>query len=101
MRHGFAKRDDPVISLDSKKKEQVGNFKNAGVAWKQKPVETFDHDFRSMAKGIAIPYGIFDTVRNRGFVVVGTSSETPTFAVDCLVAWWMREGKNYVNVHGQ
>jgi len=95
MRNTFIQRGDPIISVDSKKKEQVGNFKNAGAAWKQKAVETFDHDFRSLADGIAIPYGLYDPHLNRGFVVVGTSSETPDFAVDCLVKWWLLEGSNH------
>lgn len=92
MRNSFTRRGDPVISIDSKKKEQVGNFKNAGVAWKQQADETFDHDFRSLAEGIAIPYGFYDPTLNRGFVVVGTSKETAEFAVDCLVNWWLQEG---------
>jgi hypothetical protein len=54
----------------------VGNFKNQGVSWEQKPHRVKDHDFRSDAEGMAIPYGIYDTQANRGFVVVGTSHET-------------------------
>jgi hypothetical protein len=92
-RSAFTRRGEPVMSIDSKKKELVGNFKNAGVAWKQKPVETLDHDFPSDAEGVAIPYGLYDTGANRGFVVVGTSRETPAFAVDCLVKWWRFEGQ--------
>ena len=96
MRNAFALKEEPIISIDSKKKELVGNFKNAGVAWKQKALETLDHDFPSLAEGTAIPYGLYDPTLNRGFVVVGTSRETPDFAVDCLVSWWLLEGKkNY------
>jgi hypothetical protein len=95
MRKTFTQRGDPVISIDAKKKEQVGNFKNAGVAWKQEAVETFDHDFRSLAEGIAIPYGLYDPALNRGFVVVGTSRETPNFSVDCLIKWWQLEGSKH------
>ena len=93
MRNAFVNRGDPVMSVDSKKKELVGNFKNAGVAWKQEAMETLDHDFPSDAKGVAIPYGLYDTGANRGFVVVGTSRETPAFAVDCHVKWWQMEGQ--------
>jgi hypothetical protein len=97
-RRAFAQLGVPVMSIDSKKRELVGNFKNAGVAWKQKAVETLDHDFPSDAEGVAIPYGLYDTEANRGFVVVGTSRETPAFAVDCLVKWWQLEGrKRYPN----
>lgn len=98
MRNTFARKGDPIVSIDSKKKELVGNFSNAGAAWKHKAIETWDHDFRSLALGIAIPYGLYDPVRNRGYVVVGTSKETPEFAVDCLVNWWRLEGqKHYPN----
>lgn len=95
MRKAFARKGDPIVSIDSKKKELVGNFKNAGAAWKQKAIETLDHDFRSLALGIAIPYGLYDPVLNRGYVVVGTSKETPEFAVDCLVNWWRVEGQKH------
>lgn len=93
MRQSFVASGDPIISIDSKKKELIGNFKNQGSSWKQEAVETWDHDFRSLAEGIAIPYGLYDPTLNRGFVVVGTSIETPDFAVDCLVKWWIHEGR--------
>lgn len=93
MRTAFLKRGDPVISIDCKKKEQVGNFKNPGEAWREVALEVLDHDFRSNAKGMAAPFGIYDQEANRGFVVVGTSRETPEFVVDCLVTWWRLEGR--------
>jgi len=93
MRNTFTLQGDPVISVDSKKKELVGNFKNAGVAWKQEAIETFDPDFRSLALGIAIPYGRYEPILNRGFVVLGTSKEPPGFAVDSLINGWLLEGK--------
>ena len=93
QRNAFVRRGDPFISIDSKKKELVGNFKNNGTAWKDQPMFTLDHDFRSYAKGIAIPYGIYDEEASRGFVVVGTSRETSEFAVDCIVKWWRIEGR--------
>ena len=95
MRQLSTKRGDPVISIDSKKKEQVGNFKNSGATWRKEPYNTHDHDFRSLAEGVAIPYAMYDPNRNRGFVVVGTSRETPEFAVDCLVKWWQSEGAQH------
>jgi hypothetical protein len=87
-REEFASRRCPILSVDCKKKEMVGNFKNNGTSWEQEPYRVRDHDFRSDAKGMAIPYGIFDTRANQGFVVVGTSHETPAFAVDAIVLWW-------------
>ena len=88
MRERFACHPRPVLSVDTKKQEMIGNFKNNGVSWEKEPYRVKDHDFRSDAKGMAIPYGIFDTQANRGFVVVGTSRETPAFAVDAIVLWW-------------
>lgn len=87
-REEFASKGSPVVSVDTKKKELVGNFKNNGVSWEQQPYLVKDHDFPSDAAGRAIPYGIYDTQANLGFVVVGTSYETPAFAVDAIVLWW-------------
>ena len=89
----FARRGLPIISIDTKKRELIGNFKNHGSAWGQSPQAVNDHDFRSQADGIAIPYGIYDVTANCGFVVVGTSHDTPDFAADNLVRWWQREGR--------
>ena len=91
-REEFALRANPVLSVDTKKKEMVGNFKNHGVSWEQKPYLVKDHDFRSDADGMAVPYGIYDTQANLGFVVVGTSYETPAFAVNAIVLWWKGRG---------
>ncbi len=83
----------PIISIDTQKKELVGNFRNAGTAWSDEPVQVNDHDFRSQADGLAVPYGIYDLLANRGSVFVGQSADTPAFAVDCLTAWWRSEGR--------
>jgi hypothetical protein len=88
MRRAFARRGDPVISVDTKKKELVGRFKNGGACWEQEPSAVNDHDFRNDARGIAIPYGLYDPLANTGFVFVGTSCETPALAVDAIVSWW-------------
>ena len=68
------------------------NFKNHGTTWERSPQAVNDHDFRSQADGIAIPYGIYDVAANRGFAVVGTSHDTLDFAADSLVRWWQRDG---------
>ncbi len=91
----FARQGDPMISVDTKKKELVGNFKNQGTTWEQQALEVNDHDFRSAAEGIAVPYGIFDLLANQGHVFVGTSSDTAQFAVDNVERWWALEGPNY------
>ena len=92
QRERFVNRGLPIISVDTKKKEQIGNFKNAGAKWDRQPVLVNDHDFRSDADGMAIPYGIYDTQANRGAVFVGTSHDTPAFAVDAIAQWWVKEG---------
>lgn len=91
-RKQFASEGNPVISVDTKKKEKVGNFKNPGASWQMKPIMVNDHDFPNDAIGMAIPYGIYDTETNQGFVVVGTSSETPLFAVESVALWWKEHG---------
>ena len=93
QRKRFMTRALPIISVDAKKKEWVGNFKNPGVCWEQKPQLVKDHDFPSDAQGRAIPYGIYDPGLNLGFVVVGTSRETPAFAVDAIALWWKNYGQ--------
>lgn len=88
----------PIISVDTKKKELVGQFKNPGVAWTQEPIWVNDHDFRSAAVGIAVPYGIYDLQVNRGSLFVGTSYDTAQFAVESIEKWWRAEGrKHYPN----
>lgn len=93
----FMSANLPVISVDAKKKELVGNFKNDGKDWKKKgkPEKVLDHDFRSDAKGIAIPYGTFDMQRNEGFVSIGISKNTAEFAVNSIKHWWIRYGKKH------
>ena len=92
VRNCYTRAGDPVVSVDTKKKEMVGQFKNPGVAWSKSPVLTLDHDFRSTAVGIAIPYGLYDWTANRGSVFVGTSHYTPEFAVESISRWWSAEG---------
>jgi hypothetical protein len=87
-----AQAGNPVISVDSKKRELIGLFKNPGRCWVQTPVAVNDHDFLSDAVGIALPYSLYDTQRNEGTVFVGTSHDTPAFAVDAITAWWQRQG---------
>jgi hypothetical protein len=83
----------PTISVDTKKKELIGNFRNAGQAWCQDPEEVNTHDFPQDALGRAVPYGIYDVARNRGTVYVGSSADTPQFAVAAIAAWWETEGR--------
>jgi hypothetical protein len=89
------KAAQPVISVDTKHRELVGEFKNSGREWspKGKPVEVNTHDFPSQADGVAIPYGVYDLARNEGWVSVGVSRDTAAFAVNSIAAWWEQLGK--------
>jgi len=94
LRERYAARGHAIISIDTKKREMVGNFKNAGATYEQDAQDVFDHDFLSNASGVAIPYGIYDTRSNCGAVFVGTSYDTPEFAVDCIAGWWKQFGRH-------
>jgi hypothetical protein len=91
----FVERGLPVISVDTKKKELVGNFKNGGREWQpQGEPDLVDvHDFPSDAIGKAIPYGVYDLAANDGFVSVGVDHDTPVFAVTSIEAWWKQVGE--------
>jgi hypothetical protein len=90
----FAAAGDPVISVDTKKKEQVGQYHNAGRTWRPAgdPVGVRDHDFPGPDSGKAIPYGIYDLAANAGFVNVGTDHDTAAFAVESVRRWWQARG---------
>lgn len=92
LREGF-----PVISVDTKKKELVGKFLNKGVEWRPAgdPTLVEDHDFRSRADGIAIPYGAYDIGKNEGFVNIGISKDTAEFAVNSISVWWESIGQKH------
>ena len=91
----FQRRRQPVISVDTKKKELVGNFKNAGREWRPKgtPERVKVHDFLVPEDGKAIPYGVFDLTRNRGYVSVGVDHDTSSFAVRSIKRWWQTMGR--------
>ena len=92
LRERCAAEGIPIISIDTKKKELVGTFKNLGVKWDREPLLVNDHDFRSDADAIAVPYGVYDVQANAGTMFVSTSHDTPGFAVDCVETWWCTEG---------
>lgn len=92
MVRDFQQAGLPVISVDTKKKELIGLFRNAGSAWRTSPREVNAHDFPQDALGRAVPYGVYDLSANRGHVTVGGSADTPRFAVNTIAGWWRREG---------
>lgn len=89
----FARAGWPVVSVDTKKKELIGLFKNAGRAWNRHPPEVYSHDFPGDAHVKAVPYGIYDPYTNHGAIFVGLSGDTPDFAVTALVRWWQQIGR--------
>ena len=91
----FLRRKQPVISVDTKKKELVGNFKNGGREWQPKgtPECVLVHDFPDDATGKAIPYGVYDMARNEAWVSVGRDHDTPAFAVASIRQWWKMMGQ--------
>jgi len=93
FRKQFSAAGDPIISVDTKRKELIGLFKNPGRVWCRKAKEVKDHDFRSEALGIASPYGIYDVGLNTGMVIVGKSADTPEFAVNSIATWWRHRGR--------
>jgi len=92
MRRRFERLGLPIISVDTKNRELVGNFSNKGRTYRREPYETSAYDFRSDALGVAIPYGIFDVTQNTGTVVVGITHDTPQFAVDSIETWLVTSG---------
>jgi Rhodopirellula transposase DDE domain len=82
----------PILSVDTKKKELVGNFGNGGRAWGSDAEEVNAHDFLTDAECRCVPYGLYDVLAKHGHVVVGTSSDTPQFAAEATARWWSRIG---------
>ena len=85
--------DNPVLSLDTKAKEHLGQLFRQGRVWTQQAFQAFDHDFPSWASGVIIPHGIFDLARNRGHINIGLSHDTSQFACDSLRWYWNRIGQ--------
>lgn len=99
----FDQAGNPIISIDCKKKEPLGNFKNNGKEWikrgplgreRENEIQVNAYDFRSLAEGLAIPYGIYDRLKKQGFVNVGIDHETAAFAVESIRRWWHEQGQN-------
>jgi hypothetical protein len=94
QRQSFTAACLPIISVDTKKRELIGNFRNHGRAWSREAPEVDEHDFPSQAECSAVPFGVYDTTRNTGYVAVGMSHNTPEFAVSTIVRWWQEEARS-------
>jgi len=84
---------NPIVSMDTKKKEYLGNLYRDGYLYTLEEVRTLDHDFTSLAEGVIIPHGIYDLKRNTGFITLGTSKDTSEFACDSIRNWWYSKGQ--------
>jgi hypothetical protein len=89
----YQRTGNPYLSMDGKKKELIGEFFREGTLYTQERVHVQDHDFRSLADGIAIPHGLYDSRLNRGYITIGTSHDTSEFACDCLRHYWYTHGR--------
>src|SRR5262249_50036237 len=92
LRAEYEASANPIISVDSKKKEFVGNLYRDGWLYTQETIETLDHDYPAWAEGVAYPHGIYDVKRNKGHINLGTSHDTSRFACDSIAHWWDKHG---------
>lgn len=95
IRNQFLKAGKPVISVDTKKRELIGNFRQQGGTWRREPISVLEYDYPSDADGVAIPFGVYDLRHNEGFVVIGISHQTPEFAVTVIRRWWLQLGQKH------
>lgn len=93
LKASYRAAGNPVVSMDTKKKEQIGNFYRDGSLYTTGEVQTFDHDFTSFAEGVIIPHAIYDLQLNQGFINIGVSRDTSEFACDSLCNWWEQKGR--------
>ena len=93
LKEEFFQAGQPVLSIDTKKKELLGNFYRDGKLYTQETIEVFDHDFPSAASGVVFPHGLYDVGCNRGHINLGTSHETSQFACDSIERWWQLQGR--------
>jgi hypothetical protein len=93
LKHEYLGSDNPIVSMDTQKKELIGNFYRAGHLLTQGVIKTFDQDFPSFASGVIIPHGLYDVKRNEGHVNLGTSHDTGEFACDSIERWWEEKGR--------
>jgi hypothetical protein len=84
---------DPILSMDLKARERLGNSFRSGTLFTRQTIRVFDHDFAEFAQGVVLPHGLYDLKQNRGYIHLGTSHDTSEFSCDCLKDWWERFGR--------
>ena len=98
LKEEYEKSENPIISIDVKKKEEIGNFYRNGKMYCTEAVKVYDHDFKSFSDGVIIPHGIYDIKLNKGYITLGNSKDTSEFCCECLRDWWLKDGRsNYPN----
>ncbi len=93
LKDEYLDSENPIISMDTKKKELLGNFYRDGELWTTGVLETFDHDFGTASTGKVVPHGFYDVKRNVGHITLGLSHDTSQFACDSFFQWWRRHGE--------
>ncbi len=89
----YREAGNPIVSMDTKKKEQIGNFYREGTLYTTDEVRTYDHDFPSYGDGVIIPHAFYDVQQNKGFINIGISRDTSEFACDSFRNWWQKQGR--------
>ena len=95
VRKKFMNSRNPVLSIDTKKKEKLGDLYRAGSVYCTQAIETYDHDFEHLSKGTIVPHGIYDIKRNEAAINIGFKNETAEFICDSIKAWWNKTGKTH------
>lgn len=91
----YIKSGNPIISIDTKKKEKLGNLHRQGEVYCTQALESYDHDYAHLAEGTIVPHGIYDVKRNEALITIGTKNETAKFICDSMKNWWNQRGKKY------
>ena len=95
LKQAYWDSPNPILSMDTKKKEFLGNFYREGRLYTRRVIQTYDHDFTSAAQGVIIPHGLLDLKRNAGYLYLGTSRDTSEFACDNVARWWRNYGRRH------
>jgi hypothetical protein len=101
LKEEYMQSDNPVVSIDGKKRELIGNLYRAGEVYSKEEIASYDHDFPHLATGVALPHGIFDLKNNTAHINIGTSHETSEFACDSIKKWWTEKEVSIIQMHHQ
>lgn len=94
LKQEYGQGENPIVSIDTKKKEFIGNLHRDGAVYTTEEIQSFDHDFPHLADGVVIPHGIYDIKNNTAHINIGTSHDTSEFACDSIKKWWLEKGKH-------